>query len=85
MNPLDFIIAQALASESKPIAHGALEFWKRKPLDAMGFDGPFVSQGMPTLLLYAIGNFEKFSKPSDVRGNARSTHDDVLVTVFVDE
>jgi O-glycosyl hydrolase len=62
------------------LEHGNVSWWTQ-----WAFEGPFVSQGRPTGMLYAMSNFAKFIKPGDVRVTTTSAHNDVLATTFINE
>lgn len=62
------------------LEHGNVSWWTQ-----WAFEGPFVSQGSPTGMLYAMSNFAKFIKPGDVRVTTTSAHEDVLATAFINE
>jgi O-glycosyl hydrolase len=64
--------------------YGALNYGNVSLWTQWAFEGPFVQQGSPTGMLYAMGNFAKFIRPGDVRIDAQSGHDDILATSFVD-
>lgn len=65
--------------------YGALNYGNASLWTQWAFEGPFVQQGSPTGMLFAMGNFAKFIRPGDVRIKAASGHDDVLATSFVDK
>lgn len=65
--------------------YGALNYGNASLWTQWAFEGPFVQQGEPTGMLFAMGNFAKFIRPGDVRINAQSGHDDILATSFVDK
>jgi hypothetical protein len=62
------------------LEHGNVSLWTQ-----WAFEGPFVSQGNPTGMLYAVGNFAKFIHPGDVRITSTSSHEDILATSFINE
>ena len=62
------------------LEHGNVSLWTQ-----WAFEGPFVSQGSPTGMLYAMSNFSKFIQPGDVRIASSSSHNDILATSFINE
>jgi len=63
--------------------YGALEYGNASLWTQWAFEGPFVSQGKPTGMLYSMANFARFIKPGDSRIQTVSENNDVLATSFI--